>query len=791
MRSPLSFLSGRAAVTAALLGTILGTIAVLQGQDRPAYKDPAQPVDARVTDLLGRMTLEEKVAQLQAIWNQKSRIQHADGTFNPANAPALLGNGIGQVSRPSEIGTTPTGPRLRTPRQHAEFTNAVQRWVLEHTRLGIPVMFHEEALHGLAALHGTHFPIPIGLASSWDPALVERLMTIAAREARSRGAQQVLSPVVDLGRDPRWGRIEETYGEDPHLVTQLSIAAVRGYQGPTLPLARDRAFATLKHLSGHGSHEGGINTAPSLLPERLLRSEILRPFELVLRDTRAFSVMPSYNELDGIPSHANRWLLQDVLRGEWGFTGLVVSDYYGIEQLVSRHRVAADRADAARQSLEAGIDIELPDPYGYPEIPALLKSGRLQVAALDVLVARVLRAKVLGGLFDSPYVDPAEAERLANHAAHQAAALDAARRSLVLLKNSGNALPLDRSRLRTLAVIGPNAKGIHLGGYSKDPGRGVDVLDGITAAAGSGISVLYSEGTRITEDPPNWDRDAVTLADPVRNRQRIQEAIVVARQADAIVVVIGTNESVSREAWGDNHLGDAASLELMGNQDELVDAMLDTGKPVVVVLINGRPLALSRVAARVPAILEAWYAGQEGGTAIGEALFGVINPGGKLPVSFPRETGQTPVFYNRRPTSFRSYVDLTREPLWAFGHGLSYTTFTLDNPRVTPATIGPAERTTVSVDVTNTGARAGDEVVQVYLRDVVSSVTRPVKELAAFARITLKPGERRTVTLPIGPDALSLVDRSMRRVVEPGAFEVLIGTSSVTTLTAQLEVHAK
>ncbi len=785
-----SLISSRISSIAAT-AALLGTIAVLHGQDRPSYKDRAQPVDARVADLLARMTLDEKVAQLQAIWNGKGRIQNADGTFNPANAPALLGNGIGQESRPSEIATTPTGPRLRTPRQHAEFTNAVQRWVIENTRLGIPVMFHEEALHGLAALHGTHFPIPIGLASSWDPALVERVMTIAAREARSRGAQQVLSPVVDLGRDPRWGRIEETYGEDPHLVAQLGIAAVRGYQGTTLPLARDRAFATLKHLSGHGSHEGGINTAPSLLPERLLRAEILRPFELVLRDARAFSVMPSYNELDGIPAHANRWLLQDVLRGEWGFTGLVVSDYYGIEQLVSRHRVAADRADAARQSLEAGIDIELPDPYGYPEIPALLKSGRLQTAALDLLVSRVLQAKFLAGLFDDPYVDPAEAERLANHPDHQAAALEAARRSLVLLKNAGNALPLDRGRLRTLAVIGPNAKGVHLGGYSKDPGRGVDVLDGITAAAGSGISVLYSEGTRITEDPPNWDRDAVTLADPVRNRQRIQEAVAVARKADAIVLVLGTNESVSREAWGDTHLGDAANLELMGNQDELVDAMIDTGKPVVIVLINGRPQAMSRAAARVPAILEAWYAGQEGGTAIGEALFGVINPGGKLPVSFPRETGQTPVFYNRRPTSFRSYVDLTREPLWAFGHGLSYTTFALDNPRVSPAAIAPAGSATVSVDVTNTGSRAGDEVVQVYIRDVVSSVTRPVKELAGFGRVTLKPGEKRTLSFSIGPDALSLIDRSMRRVVEPGAFEILIGTSSATTLTAKLEVAAR
>jgi beta-glucosidase len=769
---------------------LVAAVAV-RGQDRPLYRDASKPVNERVADLLGRMSMEEKIAQLQAIWNQTSRIQNADGTFNPANAKAVLGNGIGQVARPSEIARTPTGPRLRTPRQQAEFTNAIQKWVMENTRLGIPVMFHEEALHGLAALQGTHFPVPMGLGSSWDPALVERVMTVAAREARSRGAQQVLSPVVDLGRDARWGRIEETYGEDPYHVTRMGIAAVRGYQGASLPLARDRVFATLKHLAGHGTHEGGINTAPAFVPERQLRSELLRPFELVLRDANAFSVMPSYNEVDGVPSHASTWLLQDVLRGEWKFTGLVVSDYYGIEQMVSRHRVATDRADAARQAIEAGIDIELPDPNGYPEIPALIKNGRLATSAVDALVSRMLRAKFLAGLFENPYVDPAEAEQLANNAEHQAVALEAARRSLVLLKNAGNVLPLDRARIKTLAVIGPNAKGVHLGGYSRDPGRGVDLLTGITAVAGSGVSVLYSEGTRITEDEASWDRDAVTLGDPARNRQRIKEAAAVAGKADAIVLAIGTNESTSREAYGDNHLGDAANLALMGNQEELVDAMLGTGKPVVVVLINGRPQAMPRVAERVPAILEAWYAGQEGGTAIAEALFGIVNPGGKLPISFPRETGQTPVYYNRRPTSFRGYVDSTREPLWPFGFGLSYTTFRLGTPRVSPATIGLADSATISVDVTNTGTRVGDEVVQVYIRDVVSSVTRPVKELAGFERVTLKPGETRTVNVTIGPDALSLIDRSMKRVVEPGAFEIMVGTSSTATINGRLEVVSK
>jgi beta-glucosidase len=598
----------------------------------------------------------------------------------------------------------------------------------------------------------------------------------------------VLSPVVDLGRDPRWGRIEETYGEDPYLVSRLGVAAVRGYQGRTLPLAKNKVFATLKHFAGHGSHEGGINTAPALVPERLLRSELLVPFEAGVKEAGAYTVMPSYNDVDGVPSHVNRWLLEDVLRREWGFQGLVASDYFAIEQLVSRHHVARDKQDAARQALEAGVDIELPDPDAFPALVAMVKDGRVAEADVDRAVGRMLRAKFLAGLFEQPYVNVDEVERATNTPEDQAVALEAARKSIVLLKNAGNVLPLDRARLKTLAVIGPNAKGLHLGGYSKDPGRGVDLLTGITAAAGSGVRVLHAEGVRITEHEANWSADKVVLGDPAKNRERIQEAVKVARQADAVVLVIGTNESTSREAWADNHLGDVADLSLMSQQGELVDAMLQTGKPVVVVLSNGRPLAIPEVAARVPAILETWYAGQEGGTAVGEVLFGTVNPGGKLPITFPRSVGQLPVYYNRSPTSFRNYLDLTREPLWAFGFGLSYTTFALTNLKVGSPSIGPAGHTTVTVDVKNTGARAGDEVVQLYLHDVVSSVTRPTKELRGFERVSLKPGESKTVTFSLGPAELSLIDRRMQRVVEPGRFEVMVGTNSSQLITATLDV---
>ena len=571
----------------------------------PPFRDPARPVDERAADLLARMTVEEKVAQLQALWKRYGKMQTPDGGFDPAGARELLGHGIGQIARPSEVANPPAGTSpTRTPRQHVAFANAVQRWLIDNTRLGIPAMFHEEALHGLVAPNGTQFPVPIGLASTWDPALVERVMSIAAVEARARGVHHVLSPVVDLGRDPRWGRIEETYGEDPWLVARLGVAAVRGYQGRSLPLAKDKVFATLKHFAGHGSHEGGINTAPALIPERLLRSELLVPFQAAITEAGAYTVMPSYNEVDGVPSHINGWLLEDVLRREWGFRGLVVADYFAVEQLISQHRVAADKADAARQALAAGVDIELPDPDAYPSLVAMIKNGRLPEADVDRAVLRVLRAKLLAGLFEHPFADADAAETASNTPAHRAAALDAARKSIVLLKNDNRALPLDRRRLKTLAVIGPNAKGVHLGGYSRDPGRKIDVLAGIQASAGSNVRVTYAEGVRITEHDADWNADKVVLGDPEKNRARIKEAIAVARQADAVVLVIGTNESTSREAWSDSHLGDVADLSLMSQQSDLVTAMLETGKPVIVVLVNGRPLAIPEVAARVPAVLE-------------------------------------------------------------------------------------------------------------------------------------------------------------------------------------------
>ncbi len=753
---------------------------------RPTYRDPSAAPSRRVADLLSRMTLEEKVAQMLTIWRGKRDLVDDEGRFDPARAASALKNGIGQVARPHD-GLERKG-RKRSARETVGFVNAIQRWVIEHTRLGVPVLFHEEALHGLMAPGGTQFPVPIGLASTWDPPLVERAFAVVAREARSRGVHLVLSPVLDLARDPRWGRAEETYGEDPFLVSEMGLAAIRGYQGSAPRLGPGRVFATAKHFAAHGPHEGGVNTAPTPVGPRELREVLLRPFERAVREGAVGAIMPSYNEIDGVPSSANRALMDGILRREWGFQGPVVSDYFGIEQLVERHLVAGSLAEAAALALAAGVDQELPDGQAYLTLVEGVRARRIDERAIDLAAGRVLRLKVLAGLFEAPYADADEAERASNTPDARALALEAARRSLVLLKNDAATLPLDRSRIRTLAVVGPNAADLHLGTYSGDPGRGVSVLQGLRDKAG-GVRIVYAEGARITEEPASEDRDAVVPGDPVKNRRRIAEAVAVARAADAIVVVVGTNESTSREAWADRHLGDAASVELSDDQSSLIEALAATGRPVVVVVMNGRPLALTRDVTRVPAILEVWYPGQEGGTAVAEAIFGDVNPGGKLPVSLPRSTGQLPVHYNRKPTSFRDYLFEPRAPLFPFGHGLSYTTFRLDELTLADTEIRPDGRTMAHVRVTNTGPRTGDEVVQLYVRDLVASVTRPVKALAGFARVSLQAGESRVVSLCIGPEALSLVGIDLRRRVEPGEFEILVGTSAQTSLAAKLRVR--
>ena len=752
----------------------------------PAYKNAGLPVEDRIADLLPRMTLEEKVAQLTSTMemlgfnsNAKTSFVDKDGNFFPERAAKIFKHGIGQISRP--------GGR-RGPKEMAEFTNIVQKWIIENTRLGIPVMFHEEALHGLATQKATSFPQAIALASTWDPSLVNEVFTATALEVRSRGVQQVLAPVLDIARDPRWGRTEETYGEDPYLASRIGVAAVTGFQGNSAIIDKAHVIATGKHFAVHGQPENGTNVGPANYSERIIREYFLKPFEAAVKEASLQSIMPSYNELDGIPSHANKWLLEGILRQEWGFKGHTVSDYFGIKELMEKHHVAASKEDAAKQAIEAGVDIELPYTEMYDALIELVKKGEVSEKTIDKSVARVLRSKFITGLFDDPYVDPDYAEAVSGDPGHKALALKAAREAIILLKNEGNILPLSRKKYKKIAVIGPNAKGVHLGNYSGFPEGAVDILQGIKVRAASGQEVIYAEGCKITEtDTGVFSFKKPEPANPAKNARRIREAVKVAKKADVIILALGGNEFTSREAWI-GHLGDRDSLELLGNQNDLVKEMLKLKKPVVVFLLHGRPNSINYITENVPAILEGWYLGQEGGNAVADVLFGDYNPGGKLPISVPRSVGQLPDYYDYKPTARRGYIGSTAKPLYTFGWGLSYTTFKYDNLNLTPDTIGIQGKTRVTVDVTNTGKLKGDEVAQLYIRDEVSSVTRPVKELKGFKRISIDPGETKTVEFILGPEELSFINRDMHRVVEPGIFKIMAGGNSEDLIETTLDV---
>jgi beta-glucosidase len=778
----------KTAVTALVAATGLFSLTALGG-NALVYRDASAPVEQRVEDLLARMTLEEKIAQITAVWDHKREIFTPTNDFNASKARQVFPAGIGHVTRPSDLrgsGSNPFEQPFRNARETVALVNAIQRYAVKDTRLGIPVLFHEEGLHGYAARDATNFPQAIALASSWDPELLTRVFTIAGREIRARGVQMVLAPVVDVARDPRWGRIEETYGEDPYLVGQLGIAAVRGFQGDSLPLAPGKVFATLKHMTGHGQPESGTNVGPASISERTLREVFFPPFAAAVRSTHVLNVMASYNEIDGIPSHANHWLLHDILRGEMGYTGAVVSDYEGVEQLQRLHHVEPDLLHAAVRALHAGVDFDLPDGEAYAKLPDALAAGLVTQGEIDTAVRRMLRMKFLAGLFENPYADARYAQDITNNTEARTLAEQAARETTVLLKNDGT-LPLRASSLKTLAVIGPNAATVDLGGYSNVPAHTVSVLDGIKAKVGNHVHVVSAEGVRITEKG-NWYSDEVVLAKRDDNLVRIKEAVSVAQGADEIVLVIGGSSATSREGWDKTHLGDRANLGLIAQQDELAQALFALGKPVVVLLINGAPLSISEVAGRANALVEAWYPGQEGGTALADILFGDANPGGKLPVTIARSSGQLPLFYNQKPSAHRGYLFDSKDPLFPFGFGLSYTTFEIGAPHLSATQIKADQPVTVSVDVRNTGKVAGDEVVQLYLHDVLSSVTRPVKELKGFRRVTLAPGQGTTVQFTLDSEAFALWDEHMKHVVEPGAFEIMVGPNSVDLKSATIDV---
>ncbi len=721
--------------------------------------DLSVDVDVKVKDLLRSMTLEEKVAQLGSI---RGRSLLEDGRFSWERAERLLKNGIGQITRVSG------GTRdVTDPKQAAQIANEIQRFLREETRLGIPAIIHEECLSGFMAYGATTFPQAIGLASTWNPDLVERVTATIKRQMRAVGAHQGLSPVLDVARDPRWGRNEETFGEDPYLVASMGVAYVRGLQGLNL---RDGVIATPKHFAAHGFSEGGRNRAPVHVPPREFREVYLFPFEAAVKEAGAWSIMNAYHDVDGVPCAASRGLLTGILRGEWGFRGYVVSDYSSIRMLYTFHHVAADEKDAAVQALEAGIDIELPaiDCYGEPLLQAV-REEKISEAVIDEAVSRILRAKFLLGLFENPYVKVETASGSFDTPKDRALALEAARESLVLLKNDG-VLPL-RKDVKAIAVVGPNAdnaRNLH-GDYSytahlrcDEPAvPTVTILAGIKNKVSKQTAVYYARGCGISDT----------------SRDGFKEALEAAEKSDVIVAVVGERSGLSDDDISGEHR-DRADLRLPGVQEELIEMLCETGKPVVAVLVNGRPLSLRRIADRCSAILEAWLPGEEGGNAVADVLFGDYNPGGKLPVSFPQHVGQIPVNYGRRRSSLGSYVFSSSRPLFPFGHGLSYTSFEYRSLRVSPEKVGPAGKIEVTFNVRNTGDRRGDEVVQLYVQDEIASVTRPVMELKGFKRVTLNPGEEKRITFRLSVDQLAFYDRHMRFVVEPGTFKVMIGSSS-------------
>jgi len=742
------------------------------------YRNPNLAIEDRVADLLSRMTLEEKVHELMGGSEGQAEVIDPTGTFTTEQARAAFA----QWASPDYA---------LTPRRSAILRNGVQRYLREKTRLGIPALFMGESLHGFMEYHSTSFPQALGLASTWDPDLVHKVFTAAGDEAGSRGAGQVFSPVLDIARDPRWGRTEETYGEDPYLASRMGVAAITGLQGDSWLIDRHHVMATAKHFAVHGQPEGGANTAPGNYSERIIRENFLVPFQAAVQEARVGSVMASYNEIDGVPSHVNPWLLDKVLRQEWGYRGFVTSDGDGLQMLVSTHHVVANKAEAARRAIAAGVDYDLSDGSVYRTLVRQVQEGTVPLSDVDRAAARVLTAKFRLGLFDNPYVDPDKAEQITGSAEHQQLAEKAAEEVMVLLKNEKNTLPLQLDKLKTIAVIGPNAGDVHLGGYSREPAHGVSVLDGIRARVGTKANVVYAEGCKITTARPGfrgWFDDNVRLVDVKTQEDSVRAAADTAKKADVAILVVGENESTNREAWSEGHLGDRDSLDLLGAQNGLVQAVVETGTPTVVLLLNGRPLSINYIAEHVPAIVEGWYLGEEGGTAAARVLFGDVNPGGKLPITFPHSVGDLPDFYNRKPSTDRSYAFGNKKPLYPFGYGLSYTTFKFDNLRVEPSSIVTGGTAKVTVDVTNTGNREGDEVPQLYVHQRVASVTRPLMQLQAFQRIALKAGEKRSVEFTVIPAMLSMLDMDMHKVVEPGIFDILVGPSSDKTTSVKLAV---
>jgi beta-glucosidase len=742
------------------------------------------PVERTVADLLAQMTLEEKLAQLGSVWV----FELLTGTeFDEAKARERLRHGIGQITRVA--GATNLGPV-----DVAALANRIQRFLVDETRLGIPAIVHEECLHGFLARGAVCYPQSLGQAATWNPSLVRQMAERLGRQMRSAGAHQGLAPVLDVARDPRWGRIEETYGEDPYLVAEMGAAYVRGLQDEDHGTVRG-VLATGKHLVGHGLPEGGLNHAPAHIGERELRDVFLTPFEAAVNGAGIRSMMHAYDDIDGVPCVASKLLLTDILRDEWGFDGLVVADYAGIEELITSHALVSDLSHAAARALNAGVDVELPSTaaYGAPLLTAL-EAGLVDEATIDRAVARGLREKLGLGLFESAQVDETRAPP--DRDGDLALAREIARQSVVLLKNDG-VLPLSTD-LRRLAVIGPNADSARnlLGDYAhvvhietliemRDRANDYNfpipadldvadeltghetILDAVRRAAGTRIEVSYARGCGVLDGTD----------------QEIARAADVCRWAEVALVVLGDRSGMV-DGCTSGEARDRLDLGLPGRQAELVRALAETGTPLVLILVSGRPPAIPDEAAMASAVVHAWLPGEAGPSAVADVMFGAASPGGKLPLTVPRHVGQVPIYYAHKPSGGRShwkedYVEGSHLPLWPFGFGLSYTSFEIGGLRLERASLPIGGELAVSVTVRNTGGVAGDEVVQLYVRDLEATVTRPVLELRGFHRLSLAPGESRMVTFRLAAEQLAFTGLDGRPRVEPGRHLVLVGSSSV------------
>jgi beta-glucosidase len=766
--------------------TLFCTAVTVHAQRRAARPSgPRDDIERRINALVARMTVEEKLGQLQQLGG--------DVAGKPESA--LL-----DFARRGALGST-LGVR------GARNANELQRAALEGSRLKIPLMFGFDVIHG----YRTIFPVPLGEASSWDTAAAERSASIAARESRAAGVHWTFAPMVDIARDARWGRIVEGAGEDPYLGAAMARARVRGFQGTDYS-APDRIVACVKHFVAYGAAEAGRDYNTTDMSEITLRTIYFPPFKAAV-DAGAATLMSAFNELNGVPSSGNPFTLTEVLRGEWKFDGFVVSDYESVREMLN-HGNVADEADAARVGLTSGVDMEmvsrLYNKYGQD----LLKQGKLTPAQLDEAVRRVLRIKFRAGLFEHPYADEAREREMILNPEHLRAAREVAARSMVLLRNERGTLPLSK-QLKTVAVIGPLSDDLKapLGSWTGDgrPEDTVTLLAGVRAKVSPQTRVLHAKGVAIegrgvtgnydaapvdasaaggTNVAAAANTEAARLATTPVPSDSFDDAVKAAREADFTIIAVGETAEMSGEA------ASRTSLDLPGRQLELIQAVHKTGKPYAVVLMNGRPLTINWLAENSPAVLETWFAGTQAGAAIADVLFGDVNPGGKLPVTFPRAVGQLPLYYNhkntgRPPTDQKytsKYLDVPVTPLYPFGHGLSYTEFRLSNLQLSAPRIQRDGSVRVSVEVENVGRREGDEVVQLYIRDVVASVARPVRELKGFERVSLRAGERRHVEFTLGPEQLGFYDRRVRWTVEPGEFKVFVGTSSVGGLEGSFEV---